>query len=106
MMRKVLITRRAAREIDDILSWIVERSVQGAVAWAARWNHVMRRNSMGLFDRIKSALSGGHLCGRRTNRGVLFTLDELEFVDETGEIEGGDYDYAVVGLKRTLEQLS
>ena len=57
---------------------------------------------MGLFARIKSALSSGRASGRRTNRGILFALDELEFVDETGEIAGCDYDYAAAELKRRL----
>ena len=37
---------------------------------------------------------------RRTNRGLPFNVDELEFVDETGEIIDCDYDYAAMTLKQ------
>jgi hypothetical protein len=39
---------------------------------------------------------------RRTNRGVLFTLAELEFVDASGEIVGCDYGLAAKLLTQTF----
>ena len=57
---------------------------------------------MGLYDRIKSAFSGAKSSIRRTNRGVPFAIDKLEFVDKTGEIVACDYHYAAADLKRRL----
>ena len=57
---------------------------------------------MGLLNRIISTLTGRNLPVRQTNRGVPFTINDLEFVDEAGEITGCDYEYAAVELKRRL----
>jgi hypothetical protein len=60
------------------------------------------RHGMRLFARIKSAFSGRRLSGRKTHRGVPFTVEELGFVDETGEIVGCSYEYAAATLIRTF----
>jgi len=57
---------------------------------------------MGLLNRIISTLMGRYPPVRRTNRGVPFNINELAFVDETGEIMGCDYEYAAEELKRRL----
>jgi plasmid stabilization system protein ParE len=41
MTYPVFLTSRAVRDIDGILSWIAERSTQGAIAWARRWDDVV-----------------------------------------------------------------
>ncbi len=57
---------------------------------------------MRIFERIGELFSGDRRRTRYTHRGAPFTLDELEFVDASGEIQGCDYEYAATELKRRL----
>jgi len=45
MTFRVHLTFRAERDVDHILSFIVERSPQGAATWAARWHEVLQELS-------------------------------------------------------------
>lgn len=47
-------------------------------------------------------MAGSKKSPRKTNRGTVFSDDELEFLDDKGQIIDCDYQFAVVRLKETL----